>query len=105
MSSYDELERQLKYHKRGRVEKRMLKGLLLQYGCHLDAEDAHPPGLSYQYYVIKDERSGVRGYLLIQLQDAGACAINRPCAQQYVGKSQSCMVRCLKRRRLAGPAG
>ena len=23
----------------------------------------------------------------------GACTINRPCAQQYVGKSQSCMVR------------
>ena len=22
----------------------------------------------------------------------GACTINRPCAQQYVGKSQSCMV-------------
>ena len=21
----------------------------------------------------------------------GACAINRPCAQEYVGKSQSCM--------------
>ena len=24
--------------------------------------------------------------------NTGACIINRPCAQQYVGKSQSCMV-------------
>ena len=24
--------------------------------------------------------------------DTGACPYNRPCAQQYVGKSQSCMV-------------
>ena len=24
--------------------------------------------------------------------DTGACTYNQPCAQQYVGKSQSCMV-------------
>ena len=28
----------------------------------------------------------------------GACRINRPCAQQYVGKSQSCMVISRRRR-------
>ena len=27
-----------------------------------------------------------------QARDTGACTINRPCAQQYVGKYQSCMV-------------
>ena len=27
-----------------------------------------------------------------ELGSTGACTINRPCAQQYVGKSQSCMV-------------
>ena len=35
------------------------------------------------------------GIPMINLHDAittGACPYNRPCAQQYVGKSQSCMV-------------
>ena len=27
-----------------------------------------------------------------ELRHGGACTINRPCAQQYVGKYQSCMV-------------
>ena len=27
-----------------------------------------------------------------EIETAGACTINRPCAQQYAGKSQSCMV-------------
>ena len=27
-----------------------------------------------------------------QCGTVGACTLNRPCAQQYVGKSQSCMV-------------
>ena len=29
---------------------------------------------------------------LAYITDTGACTINRPCAQQYVGKYQSCMV-------------
>ena len=29
---------------------------------------------------------------LTRVVPTGACTINRPCAQQYVGKSQSCMV-------------
>ena len=28
----------------------------------------------------------------VTFEESGACTINRPCAQQYVGKSQSCMV-------------
>ena len=28
----------------------------------------------------------------LSINDTGACPYNRPCAQQYVGKSQSCMV-------------
>ena len=36
--------------------------------------------------VIDHERA------LLKVHCTGACTINRPCAQQYVGKSQSCMV-------------
>ena len=37
---------------------------------------------------------GVNGHdsLTMSFMAKGACTINRPCAQQYVGKSQSCMV-------------
>ena len=35
---------------------------------------------------------GVSTDLLKIQRHTGACTINRPCAQQYVGKSQSCMV-------------
>ena len=32
-------------------------------------------------------------FVCLPYRDTGACPYNRPCAQQYVGKSQSCMVR------------
>ena len=33
-----------------------------------------------------------RELALVKTMNTGACPYNRPCAQQYVGKSQSCMV-------------
>ena len=36
--------------------------------------------------------SSSRGMTSTGPSSTGACTINRPCAQQYVGKSQSCMV-------------
>ena len=37
-------------------------------------------------------KQAIASLVVAAARDTGACTINRPCAQQYVGKSQSCMV-------------
>ena len=57
-----------------------------------------PACLSYQPAPL-DERQQLRGVILtmvsgtiVAIRSTGACGYNRPCAHQYVGKYQSCMV-------------
>ena len=49
----------------------MLQGLLVGYNCALHETEAHPGDTLYQYYLVKDERNGVRGFLCVLLERAG----------------------------------
>ena len=40
------------------------------------------------YYSRREEIAALQ----LQSRSTGACGYNRPCAHQYIGKSQSCMV-------------
>jgi hypothetical protein len=77
MSTYDHLERRLKYHRRGRVELSMLRGMLADYYAAWHEEQSLPPsagfprGVLHQYYLVSDERQGVRGFLCVVLEPAG----------------------------------
>ena len=65
-------------------------------GCpHLNAASAtsHSNGAFLSAGLSSSARSSrSRGSSVKRPPEPGACTINRPCAQQYVGKSQSCMV-------------
>eukprot|EP01043_Picozoa_sp_COSAG02_P045741 COSAG02_NODE_4215_length_5621_cov_3.231800_2_plen_142_part_00 len=53
MTSYDELERRLLYHRKGRVEEPMLRGLLQTYNCTFHFVDELGGGVSHHYYMVR----------------------------------------------------
>ena len=53
MTSYDELERRLMYHRKGRVEEPMLRGLLQTYNCTFHLEDTLAGGILHHYYMVR----------------------------------------------------
>ena len=57
--------------------------------CHMRAGS---PPLLLQMMPEPEPESELEPEARPEAQTTGACTINRPCAQQYVGKSQSCMV-------------
>lgn len=71
MTSHDELDRRLKYYRLGRVELSMLQGMLGDFHCQFHEEEQFPTGEIYHYYLMRDERNGVRGFLCLVLQHAG----------------------------------
>ena len=61
------------------------------FGCHLTLPHSLEDTVFHRFHSLWAHmrlcKTGARW-----LRSTGACTINRPCAQQYVGKSQSCMV-------------
>ncbi len=53
MTSYDELERRLLYHRKGRVEEPMLRGLLQTYNCTFNFAEDLGGGVSHHYYMVR----------------------------------------------------
>ena len=53
MTSYDELERRLLYHRNGRVEEPMLRGLLQSYSCTFHETEDHGNGIAFHYYRVR----------------------------------------------------
>ena len=53
MTSYDELERRLLYHRKGRVEEPMLRGLLQTYNCTFHLVEEVGGGVSHHYYMVR----------------------------------------------------
>lgn len=53
MTSYDELERRLIYHRKGRIEETMLRGLLQSYSCTLHRQEPLGGGISHHYYMVR----------------------------------------------------
>jgi hypothetical protein len=71
MTTYDEIDRRLKYHMRGRIEWPMLKGLMESYAMVHVSSDDYDGGITYNYLQVCDERGGVRGFLCVCLSAAG----------------------------------
>ena len=61
--------------------------------CHTKDADFNANKLTALWKAVCKDSEVVVGPhpLNVETELTGACTINRPCAQQYVGKSQSCM--------------
>ena len=74
MTSYDELERRLLYHRNGRVEESMLRGLLQSYSCTFHETEDHGNGIAFHYY-------RVRAACLLPSRCHGRCSRSRRAAR------------------------